>query len=85
MNISKVLVTNMEDLDGQINGMLQNVEGSGTWACSVCGKHSKLRSNIRQHIEARHIDGISHPCDQCGKVSRSRNPLAKHILTLHKQ
>ena len=85
LNSSKV--SNVEELDGQIDSMLQKVDGSGmytVWACSVCGKQSKQRSNIRQHIEARHTDGISHPCDQCGKVMRSRNSLAKHIIAFHK-
>ena len=46
--------------------------------CNVCGKEGKL-SNIKQHIEAVYIDGISAPCEMCQKTYRSRAILKKHI------
>ena len=85
INTSKVIVGNVDELDGQINTMIQKLEDSSGWSCTVCGKSSKVSSNIRQHIEANHIEGMEHPCDQCGKVSRSRHALARHIFVYHKQ
>ena len=45
--------------------------------CKVCGKEGK-GSNIKDHIEANHIEGIVLPCNLCGKTFRSRNALRKH-------
>ena len=42
------------------------------------------RNQIRDHIEANHITGISIPCDLCGKSCKSRNGLAKHKSKYHR-
>ena len=83
-NTTKIIVENVDDLDEQISTIIRKLEGSGEWICTVCGKASKNQGNIRQHIEANHIEGMEHPCDQCGKVSRSRHALARHIFLNHK-
>ena len=83
VNTSKVAIDNVDALDEQITNMMHKVEGSSEWSCSVCGKNSKLKANIRQHIEANHIEGVSHACNQCGKVSRSRHGLSQHMLKGH--
>ena len=81
----KITVGNVTELDQNISTMIEKIESSGEWGCTVCGKTSKVSSNIRQHIEAHHIEGMGHPCDQCGKVSRSRHALARHIFMHHKK
>ena len=45
--------------------------------CKVCGKEDKV-TNIINHIEAKHMEGLSIPCTICGNVLRSRNALNKH-------
>ena len=42
--------------------------------CKVCGKEG-MGSNIQDHIEANHIEGIVIPCNLCEKTFRSRNAL----------
>ena len=51
-------------------------------ACTVCGKEGKL-SNIRDHIEANHLEGVSIPCNFCEKTFRSRNGLRLHKKQYH--
>ena len=51
--------------------------------CKVCGKEGTW-TNIKNHIEAHHITGISIPCDLCGKAFGSRNSLTKHKSLHHK-
>ena len=63
----------------------KNVDGELKWKCSVCGKATKLRGDIKRHIESHHIEGISHACNQCGKVSRSSHALNMHILSYHRK
>ena len=45
--------------------------------CKVCGKEGKGR-DIKDHIEANHIEGIVLPCNLCEKTFRSRNALRIH-------
>ena len=45
--------------------------------CKVCGKEG-MGSNIQDHIEANHIEGIVIPCNLCEKTFRSRNALRHH-------
>ena len=49
--------------------------------CKVCGKEG-YASDIKRHIEAKHVEGLSHPCNFCDKILRSRNALRCHIYRL---
>ena len=35
--------------------------------CTVCGKLSKDRGNLKRHVEV-HIDGLSYQCNLCEKI-----------------
>ena len=52
------------------------------WFCKVCGKEG-VRTNIMNHIEAHHLDGIVIPCKSCDKTFHSRNALTQHKLKYH--
>ena len=58
--------------------------GKMTYKCKVCGKEAFHKNDLRKHIEANHLEGVSTPCTQCEKTFRSRNALARHILHNHK-
>ena len=50
------------------------------WTCSVCGKQSKLKSDIKRHVDSKHI--LDHPgyeCPYCGKIVKSKEALRKHV------
>ena len=40
------------------------------WTCKVCGKKATKggKPDMRDHIEANHVEGVSHPCNICGKT-----------------
>ena len=40
-----------------------------SYVCQVCGKEG-LKQNIKEHIEGKHIEGISIPRNICGKIVR---------------
>ena len=65
-----------EELDAKINTMITNYLGQ--WSCLQCGKVDKKKSNLINHIEGKHIEGITHPCNQCGKLFRYSN---SHVST----
>ena len=59
--------------------------GSGRKAdiCKVCGKEGRGK-DIRDHIEANHMEGLNILCNFCGKTFRSRNALGTHRSVNHK-
>ena len=81
--------TGVESLDRQVKSMMTFSESAGPKGqgkariCKVCGKEGGMR-NIMNHIEAKHIDGISIPCDFCEKLCTSRNALSYHKHLQHR-
>ena len=51
--------------------------------CKECGKEGRP-INIRNHIEANHLEGVVIPCNLCGKTVRSRVALNQHVRRYHK-
>ena len=48
--------------------------------CKLCGKEGQ-GVNIRAHIEANHLEGVSLPCNICAKEFSSRKNLQRHTCT----
>ena len=61
-----------------------NMDNSTIWQCLQCGKTSKHSTNIKDHIEAHHLDNLNIECTVCGKVFKSRGSLRFHMRS-HKQ
>jgi hypothetical protein len=38
-------------LDDEIAGLMFRASGGGHWECAVCGKSSRLKSDVSRHIE----------------------------------
>ena len=74
----RTLMVRGEKMIKRQNGMIR------VYVCQVCGKEGGSM-NIKSHIEARHIEGLSIPCNLCGKTFRSRSSLSKHNLRNHHQ
>ena len=51
--------------------------------CKVCGKEGRA-TDIKRHIEANHLEGVSIPCNHCDQIFRSRNSLRNHVSIFHK-
>jgi len=58
--------------------------GGGKWRCLACGFVSKS-TNVKYHIESKHIESPGHICQHCNNFFRSRNALNTHLSTKHKQ
>ena len=56
--------------------------GKPIYNCAVCGKEGE-KGNVRQHIEANHIEGRSVACNFCEKTFRSRYSLSHHNQRHH--
>ena len=77
------------ELDEKCNSMMEKtskkVENTTNpcYRCNVCGKEA-TNGNVKKHIEANHLEGVSIPCNLCEKIFRSRHSLAMHIRRNHK-
>ena len=56
--------------------------GKILYKCTLCGKEA-LHTDLKNHIEANHLEGISMPCKQCEKTFRTRAALRKHKSRNH--
>ena len=77
---------NLQELDEKIKSMWKIIkrDGKSVYACQVCEKEGSYSTQMRDHVEANHIEGISHPCNYCEKTFRSRDSLRKHKSSHHK-
>ena len=66
-----------DNLDEKVNQYVDRGE-DGVFQCNLCGKSAKQKIVVKNHIEAKHLEGIQIPCPICGKIFRSRNFLSQH-------
>ena len=84
---TSVATEDLRELDNQINSMMVKTSrkldsGHPFYQCSLCGKEAH-RTNLKSHIEAKHLEGTTIPCNHCEKTFRSRNVLATHNSRQH--
>ena len=74
-----------KELDEIVNSMIEKNETltKTRHTCKVCGKEGH-RNDIKKHIEANHLEGVSIPCKFCEKTFRSRKSLREHTLKYHR-
>ena len=82
--IPENLSGDLEDLEERVKSMMEksqnrvlNQPGKRAETCKVCGKEGQARQ-IKDHIEANHLEGINIPCNLCDKTFSSRNGLRLH-------
>ena len=82
----------MKELDEKVESLMSRGEHmirlaakkmTRAYACKVCGREGSKR-NIKNHIEAIHLDGISIPCNLCEKTLTSRYSLGRHNSRVHR-
>ena len=94
--VSKQFSGDLQALDEKVKSMMERRQKmipdgkltNGTprqrtaFICKVCGKEGRTK-DIRDHIEANHLEGISIPCDYCEKTFSSRVTLRNHKSKFH--
>merc|ERR1712129_349024 len=86
--VSSVNITDIQELDEKVRSMMtksenRNSAGQRHDSCIACGKEGAQRQ-IKDHIEANHLDGVSIPCNYCEKTFRSRAAFRQHNTSYHK-
>ena len=88
---SKIFSGDLLEYEQQTNSMMEktskkmqrNGEMKLIYICKVCGKEGE-NSNIKSHIQTRHIEGACIPCNLCQKTFRSNSALSVHKWRKHK-
>merc|ERR1719430_2024743 len=81
-------ISSVPDLEEMVKTMMEKSEnplsnGQGrAHRCKVCGKED-YSTNIKKHIEANHLEGVSIPCNFCEKTFRVRDSLRIHKASYH--
>ena len=77
----KDLSVDFQKLDQRTNLMMEKTSGttrSGPiYMCKVCGKEGR-NAQLKAHIQANHLEGVSLPCNFCEKTFRCKNFMTMH-------
>ena len=78
----------LQELDKQTTSMMmkttkKSVCGNQLYRCTLCGKEAE-KGNLKNHMEANHLEGISIPCKRCEKTFRCKKSLSVHNRSYHK-
>ena len=55
------------------------------WQCGSCDYNSKKKSNLVDHIEAKHIQGGYFICKLCNHPASTKRGLRNHHYSHHKE
>ena len=86
VRLRNLATSNLQELDDTIKTMMETSENmikvgkkhQRAKICKVCGKEG-YSSDIKRHVEANHLEGVSVPCNLCDKILRWRHALSYHI------
>ena len=59
-------------------------ENQGSWECNLCDYKSVRWSNLKRHIECKHVAGPQLTCNFCNVKCPSKPALIMHIHRNHK-
>jgi len=72
-----------KDLDDLISQYMART-AEGMWQCTLCNITSNKKSNVRCHVEAKHLETQGIQCHICNKHCPSRNAYNVHFHRYHK-
>ena len=91
-NYKGPFIDKLEEVAKQVNGLIERSDKmveigknpkdgqimfKRALICQLCGKEGS-DNNIRNHIEVKHLEGITLPCRWCQKTFKTRKSLRRH-------
>jgi len=76
----------LELYEEMLKSMIERVEDGTLIQCTICKRSYKASqtTNLKNHIEAKHIDNVRFSCAVCGGVFSSRASFRTHSRNFHK-
>jgi len=77
----------LELYEEMLKTMIEKVEDGTLIQCTICKRSYKAAqtTNLKNHIEAKHIDNVRFTCAVCGGVFSSRASFRTHSRNFHKE
>ena len=72
------------DLDAQVSSLLAK-QLDGAWTCTECGYKSNVKTNVKMHVESRHLVSEGFSCPTCQLLCPNRKSLRNHMTRKHNQ
>merc|ERR1719334_1755660 len=72
------------DLDAQVGEMISK-QTDGQWSCIQCGYSSSVKTNVKMHIEIKHVVSAGFYCPLCQLFCPNRKSLRNHMTRKHNQ
>ena len=76
----------LQGLEEMLSDLMVKIEGC--FSCKNCDKQTfgskHGRSQMKRHIEAKHITNLDFNCPHCGQKSPNRDSVARHVMRKHK-
>jgi len=69
-----------KEVEDMVTGLMQKI--SGKWTCLTCNLESRDKTDLRRHIEAKHINAEV-ICPVCFSHYKTRESFAKHMTKMH--
>ena len=60
-------------------------DAHGVWQCNICDWSSQRKSNLYNHVEAKHVNTKGYFCNQCHKFCSTLNALKLHESRYHRK
>ena len=74
---NRITISEVEDM---VTGLMQKI--SGKWTCMTCNSECRDKTDLRRHIEAKHINAEV-ICPVCFNHYKTRESFAKHMVKMH--
>ena len=54
------------------------------WVCSTCGYSTRIKTNLKFHVESQHLQTSGVKCPLCPMVLQNRKALYNHTYAKHR-
>ena len=78
-----VVLAGIDDLVASMMHKIVTDEGT-SWSCRHCDYQSKKSTNVREHVESKHVQSSGVMCSICFKVCPNKKSLRNHCYSSHK-
>ena len=69
------------DVITEVSSLMERVDKM--WSCLACQYQSNRKTNLFEHVEAKHIQSTGYNCQDCGTFCKTYSAYRSHVKRLH--